>query len=257
MVTDPFGDVDSGTAPRMHEEILLLRVDGDYFSKVTQWFFERVFADFKPERILEVGCGTGHILDYACQQSGAVGTGVDRSVFLAERAAARFPAYAISHADGRELPFENDRFDLAFISTVLVHAAEPERIVREMARVVRPGGVVALLDQDFETAVLYPGDRALTRRVLNAASDFWEDGWIGRRLPSLLRCAGLKIRDVDATVRVDRRFDEGFFRRIRDWVVEKGFPAADADAWLEALRVGGTEPDYIFSRNFYCAIGLK
>lgn len=258
LVPDPFCKVDASAVPTREETILIDRLDGHYYPKVISWFFEHVLARISPASVLEVGCGTGHLLDYVCQKSGAKGSGVDLSAYLAERTAERFPQYDISSADGRSLPFENNSFDLVYIATVLVHADEPEQIVREMARVVRPGGMVALLDQDFETAVLYPASSpTLTRRVLNAASDFWQDGWIGRRLPSLLENAGLTITEVDATVRVDRTFDEGFFVRIRDWIVEKGFPPADADAWLDDLRVHGRGSDYLFSRNFYYAFGVK
>jgi ubiquinone/menaquinone biosynthesis C-methylase UbiE len=209
---------------------------------------------------LEVGCGTGDLLDEACRRAGAdhaTGIGIDLSEHLVARAAERFPQYEFRVADGEQLPFDSQSFDLVFIATVLVHSGAPENILREAARVVKPGGIVAALDQDFETATLYPGQKDLTRRVLNAANDFWENGWIGRRLPSLFRGAGMRYIGVDCFVRIDRTLDAGFFRRIRDWIIESGFPESEAKAWYEELCANATRDEFIFTRNFFSVTGTK
>jgi SAM-dependent methyltransferase len=260
-VADPFGTVDAEPDPAFEEQVLLDRLGSDYYPKVLSWFFDLLLGTVRPASVLEVGCGTGHLLDGLAGRLGGPAqvraAGVDRSEYLATRAAERFAGYDIRAADGAALPYPDGTFDLAYTATVLVHADDPAAVLREMHRVVRPGGYVAVLDQDFETAVLYPGERELTREVLTAATDFWADGWIGRRLPALLRRTGLDVVDVQAHVRVDRRYDRPFFARIRDWVVEGGFPVAAADRWLAELDERSTDDEFLFTRNFYAAVGRR
>lgn len=256
---DPFRRVDDNSDPLVEERILLDRITSDYYQAILDWFFAFVLRDIGPASVLEVGCGTGHVLN-RCREAAATkprrAVGADLSGFLVERASQRFPAMEFHVADGTALPFETGSFDLVYISTVLVHTPDPQGIISEMTRVARPGGKVAALDQDFETAALFPGEPARTRKVLNALTDLWENGWIGRKLPAFFHRAGLDRIEVDARVRVDREFDEGFFRRIRDWVVDHGFPAPQAHAWYDELAAA-KPGEFFFSRNFYLAEGIR
>jgi len=260
VVADPFGTVDASADPSKEESILLNRAQTSYYREVTRWFFDRVFTHARPETILEVGCGTGDVLDEACRRAGtehAKGVGIDLSNHLVSHAENRFPNYVFQTADGRKLPFDGPTFDLVFIATVLVHTDAPEEVLNEAVRVTKPGGMIAVLDQDFETATLYPGQKDLTRRVLNAANDFWANGWIGRKLPSLFHRAGLRDIDVGCFVRIDRSFDAGFFQRIRDWIVQGGFPEHEAKAWYDELCTASAVDEFIFTRNFFSVTGKK
>jgi ubiquinone/menaquinone biosynthesis C-methylase UbiE len=257
--TDPFGGVDGSSDPAFEERILLNRISTAYYAKTLDWFFDSILRDIAPASVLEVGCGTGHVL-HRCYEAlarrPARTVGVDLSRFLVERAAERFPAYEFHVADGGALPFDSGSFDLVYASTVLVHTTDPGGIVREMARVAKPGGKVAVLDQDFETATLYPGDRERTRKILTALTDFWASGWIGRQLPALMTAASLTDIAVDARVRIDRELDQDFFRRIRDWVIEHGVSRQWANAWYDDL-VAARPGEFFFSRNFYVAEGIR
>lgn len=256
---DPFDRIDANDAPRREEEVLLQRIEADYYRSVLGWFFGFLLTDRRPASILEVGCGTGHLLARAMSMLEpplARLAGVDRSAFLVSNAARRFPTIEFQTADGRQLPFPDHSFDCTYTATVLVHTEEPERVFAEMTRVTKPGGIVAVLDQDFETAVLHPGDKELTRRVLNAATDFWSDGWIGRKLCAYASRAGLRDIRCDAHTRIDRTFDRDFFARIHDWILARGFSAADASRWLATLE--NADPgEFFFSRTFYAVTGIR
>ena len=254
---DPFDRVDLSGDPGFEEQILLERIDGPYYPAVLDWFFESLKLRAGDSSVLEVGCGTGQVLDRLAQATGQFTevVGVDRSDYLAQRAAARFPSYDIRTANGAAMPFDDDSFDLSFTATVLVHAEDPSAILQEMARVTRKGGRVAVLDQDFGSAVVFPGDRDRTRRVMDAATDYWQEGWIGRKLPQLMREAGLDVTGYSGTVRVDRVFDRPFFERIGQWVVQGGVDSAEVDAWLAELDAGSATGDFVFTRNFYSCVG--
>lgn len=91
-------------------------------------------------RVLEVGCGSmGHIFFFGAKN----GIGVDP---LADRYAELFPAWygrARTIATGGEnLPFPDASFDVVLCDNVIDHAEGPAQIVREMARVLAPGGLL-------------------------------------------------------------------------------------------------------------------
>jgi SAM-dependent methyltransferase len=66
-------------------------------------------------------------------------------------------------ADIHELPFPSDSFDVVHAHQVLQHVADPVRALREMIRVCRPGGVVAVRDGDYHAFTWYPARPGLDR----------------------------------------------------------------------------------------------
>jgi ubiquinone/menaquinone biosynthesis C-methylase UbiE len=105
------------------------------------WLYEVAeFRKHRGEKVLEIGCGTGSdLLQFAKQ--GALATGVDLTTKHVELARRRVGDLAVVYeADARYLPFEDASFDYVYSHGVLHHSDEPEQIVREMFRVLRPGG---------------------------------------------------------------------------------------------------------------------
>jgi ubiquinone/menaquinone biosynthesis C-methylase UbiE len=94
-------------------------------------------------RILDAGCGDG-VLTAALAQRGAVVTGVDADprMLAASRARVQEMAVAVEFVEGdiRALPFPDAAFDVVIAVTVLCFVPHAERAVREMARVLKPGG---------------------------------------------------------------------------------------------------------------------
>lgn len=99
--------------------------------------FVRRFAQGKD--VLEVGCGTGLVLE-RIQRFAANARGVDISPKMLELAKQR--GLDVQLASATELPFESESFDLACSFKVLAHIREIRQALAEMARVVRPGGHV-------------------------------------------------------------------------------------------------------------------
>lgn len=106
-----------------------------------------VLDGYSGGRLLEVGCGAGTDLAYLGGRFRYV-VGVD----LAE-AGARLAGGAVDHwrvrgatlvADGEALPFADEGFDLVYSFGVLHHTDDPARAVREIRRVLRPGGRVVV-----------------------------------------------------------------------------------------------------------------
>ena len=104
-------------------------------------------------RLLDVGCGPGSITAEFAERLGSDGyvLGIDYSAEVIERAT---QSYADSDAtfetmDLYALPLDDDSFDIAHAHQVLQHVSDPVAALREMRRVVRPGGIIAVRDADY------------------------------------------------------------------------------------------------------------
>lgn len=99
-----------------------------------------------------------------------------------------------------QLDFPDNCFDAIFSHNVLEHIGEPGRALREMYRVLKPGGVIGLRGTDMGGVLLAPADE-LTARFLTIYEADWEAAnghpRIGRRLGGLLTEGGFV--DVDAS----------------------------------------------------------
>lgn len=90
-------------------------------------------------QVLEIGSGPGHVADMLVQ-AGASVAGVDFSSKMVEVAQSRYPAIAFKQADAEQLPFDADSFDAVVANFVVHHLARPEKVFREVNRVLKPGG---------------------------------------------------------------------------------------------------------------------
>ena len=96
------------------------------------------------QRALDVGCGSGALVAALAERLGAGNVaGIDPSEPFVEATRARVPGTRIVVGSAESLPFEDGEFDATLSQLVVNFLADPERGVGEMARVTRPGGVVA------------------------------------------------------------------------------------------------------------------
>jgi ubiquinone/menaquinone biosynthesis C-methylase UbiE len=169
---------------------------------------------------------------------------------------------ALRAGDGARLPFAAARFDATLALTVLLHVADPLAVVKEMMRVTRPGGLVAVQDQDFGTVALTHPDRTLTVRIMDGvAGRMYEEPWSGRRLPGLLRAAGLDHVRLQTAVFQDttlepytKRFLE---RRAENAVRFAIVDQATAQRWLDDLTAVVAAGAFVLTVNYYGAVGVK
>lgn len=102
------------------------------------------FTRYHGKKILEVGVGAGtDLLQWA--RAGARCYGVDLTEAAIELTKAHLALYGfdceLRRADAEVLPFPHESFDLVYSWGVIHHATHPERIVQEIRRVLKPGGV--------------------------------------------------------------------------------------------------------------------
>jgi len=167
---------------------------------------------------LDVGCGTGALSEIILRQASARSVkGIDPSAGFIEHARAHVndPRATFDVADAQSLPFKPAHFGAAVAGLVLNFVPKPSVAVREMARTVRPGGVVAAYVWD------YAGKMELMRYFWDAAVELDQAAFEldeGRRFPicqpeplaELFSQAGLhgvQVRPIDAPTNF-RDFDD-------------------------------------------------
>ncbi len=122
-----------------------------FFEDLDQYHFEKLhhllrlvdFDGYRGRSVLEVGCGAA--VDLArFARGGAQATGVDLSASAIELARANFEQQRLPGrfevADGEHLPFPDNAFDLVYAHGVVQYTANPQQLVNECRRVIKPGG---------------------------------------------------------------------------------------------------------------------
>lgn len=268
-VTDPYRGVDREPDPAAF--ITSLEARG---RTPAQARLRRRFLRFVPvqrgDAVLDVGCGTGVVLRDLVPLVGPRGhvVGVDpsRTLLRAARRLARAHGLGgrvrLRVASGERLPFPDAAFDVTLAVTVLPHVADPLTVVREMARVTRPGGRVGLQDQDFGTLVVEHPDRTLTARIFaEVGRRIFVDPWSGRRLPALLRAAGLRRVRVRTDVYQDTTLEpytRTFLERRAANAVALGLLGpAQAQRWLDGFSGLLARGTFLLTMNYYGAAGIR
>jgi ubiquinone/menaquinone biosynthesis C-methylase UbiE len=158
------------------------------------------------ERLAIIGCGTGLDLDFL--PPGVSIAGLDVSPGMLSRARRRALQLGLAvdwiEGDARQLPWADATFDAVVLHLILAVAPEPERVAREAARVLRPGGRASVFDK-FLPAGQRPG---VFRRMANAVIGLLFSD-INRQIEPLMAAAGLRIEsDIPAGF-------GSFYRRLR------------------------------------------
>jgi len=113
-------------------------------------------------RVLDCGCGPGSItLDIARRVSPGEVVGIDfdaNQIPFAQQLAVERGVGNVRYqvADAQALPFQDETFDLVFSHALVEHLPDPLRAAREMKRVLRPGGIVALRAPDHPADIRAP-----------------------------------------------------------------------------------------------------
>jgi SAM-dependent methyltransferase len=226
-------------------------------------------------RVVEIGCGPQGCLELLSNRVGPLGSVVgvelsDHAVqlarsFLSER---RLDNVEVRQGNAAETGLPRESFDLATARLVLVNIPEPEKIVSEMAALVRPGGVVALHEADWIAHVCDPPLPAWDRlrQVLdNYAEAKGMDLYVGRRIPRLLRNAGLIEVQVNPLIHIygpdhtRRPIFLNFVNNLRDRIVAEGLISQGefAESIASVERHLGEPETLVVSHLFIQAWGRK
>jgi ubiquinone/menaquinone biosynthesis C-methylase UbiE len=128
----------------------------EFFLELDEYRFDKLrylpqivdFTAYKNQRILEVGCGVG--IDLArFAQAGAEVVGVDLSATAVQLAHQNFQQQGLTAdfcvMNGEELQLADNSFDVVYAHGVLQYTANPQQMLHELHRVLRPGGQAILM----------------------------------------------------------------------------------------------------------------
>ena len=144
------------------------------------------------ERVLDVGCGTGVITRELARRTRGQVIGLDLDAEVIAFAQQQGSQVHYKEGDALALPYPDGHFDIAACHFVLMWVADPLQAVREMARVVRPGGFVLLCGEpDYGGRLDWP-ELPIRRWQVEGLRRQGADPLLGRRLRQLSAAAGLR-----------------------------------------------------------------
>lgn len=228
-------------------------------------------------QVIDCGCGQGSIT-VGLAEAVAPGEviGIDRELSQIEAARSWATEHHVANVRFQvgniyELPFADASVDAAFAHTVLEHLSDPARALKEMRRVLKPGGIIGIKDPDYasmihESSSPLTGEAiALYRRVSekNGASPYY-----ARHQRRLLREAGFE-RTAGFAYAVgggnDQMSPYFFALTLKPWFRDPAFvdtalaqgwvDQSQLDAMFQALEEAFTGPDAFFALTLCAAIG--
>ncbi|WP_027133890.1 class I SAM-dependent methyltransferase [Geminicoccus roseus] len=230
----------------------------------------------EPARVLDLGCGTGSLASALAEAApGAMVTGVDLSeAYLAHaRSRSADPRLRFEQGDATALTYPDGSFDAVLSLLVLNFVPKAELAVREMARVVRPGGTVAAAVWDFR------GGFTFLRLLMDTAAIVDPDGEAFRarhcsypltgpgELAAAWRAAGLReVEQVSLTIRTEFASFADYFE---PWLAGQGTVGAYVASrtaeqrarlarHLElAYRAGGEDGPRSFAATAWAVRGVR
>jgi len=220
------------------------------------------------QAVLDIGSGPGLLARQLADSVGPAGRvcGLDLSEPMLEmgrRRCADRPQVSFHQGDAAKLPFEAGAFDVVVTTQVYEYVPDIAGALAEVARVLRPGGLVAILDTDYDSLVVHTEDPDRLGRILDA----WDEHFVHRGLPrtlgARLREAGFRLRHRVAIPMFNPEYTPDAFSFHLTKLIA-GFcsgrrraTAEDARGWLTELEALGREGRYFFSLNRYLFVAER
>jgi SAM-dependent methyltransferase len=199
-------------------------------------------------RVVDVGCGSGEVLNWLAEAVGSSGLVIGIELAAAHAACARAAVGArvpVLQADLLRAPLRRGAFDLVWCVNTINHLRDPLTGVKSLAGLLRPGGRIAVGQSSLLPDMAFAWDARLERLTNEAVRQYYRDRYglsetdltAIRALLGLLRAAGLANVSV-RTWPLERvaPLDAASMGYLRDVIFR--------DTWGERLRPYLSAPDY-------------
>ena len=220
------------------------------------------------QAVLDIGSGPGLLAAEMAEAVGASGrvVGLDLAqpmLEMARRRCADRPQVSFEHGDAAHLPFPPESFDAVVTTQVLEYVPDVPAALAEVWRVLRPGGLAAILDTDYDSLVVHVVDAERHARILDAWDEHFVHAGLPRVLGAELRAQGFRLRHRVAIPIFNTEYTPSAFSFHLTKLIarfsrgRRAASAQDAAAWLAELESLGRDGRYFFSLNRYLFVASK
>lgn len=213
--------------------------------------------------LLDCGCGPGTItvgLAEAVAPGQVIGVDLDAGQIEIARKVAHDRGtknLAVEAASVYQLPFPDNSFDTVFSHALFEHLAEPVAGLREIRRVLKPGGLAGVASPDWSGVMFAPRDSEVEEAIQVYTQLQIKNGgnpFVGRELGRLFQEAGFSDIRLTATYDCYERVS-----LISDLLAERiqtsGPDSASMERLCKALKRWAANPATMFGQSFVAAIG--
>jgi SAM-dependent methyltransferase len=268
---DPFGRTDKLDDSVLEALVSRFEARGKHplFSKMLHEYLDAMNPG-STATVLDMGCGTGLAARAIARRPGFSGriAGVDLSSHLvaaAQRLAGEEGLAAhvqFRTGDVRRLDFADGTFDALVAHTLLSHVEDPLAVLREAARVVKPGGTIGIFDGDYASLTFDHVDpvkgKAHDEALIGAVVT---NPRVMRQMPRMLRAAGLELVTSFSYVLAEvgtAGFWASAIETYRKLIPKAGMMTEDeANAWAAALRSDSDGGVFFGSSNYYAYLARR
>ena len=268
---DPFRITDKLQDPLLDVMVSRLEVRGGH------WFYQKVLREYldvmnidSDDTVLDMGCGTGVAARTIARRvnfSGRV-TGIDLSPYLVEAAKRLADEEGLGDrvqfrsGDTRDLDIPDGRFDAVVAHTLVSHVQEALTVIKEAARVVKPGGLIAVFDGDYASMTFALDDPVQSKKYDEALINaLVTSPRVMRQMPHLIQQASLEMIRMFPYIMVE--VGKGDFWLSGIDAYEKLAPKSgamteeEATNWANALRKASDQGVFFGASNYYTYIAQR
>ncbi len=185
-------------------------------------------------RLIDVGTGNGRLAMLLAEEGASEVVGIDASPVLLEAAeylrlrnpSPAMPRVSFRLAPAHRIPFKNEGFDAIVCRLLLHHSTKPEAILRELARLLKPGGLLILAD-------LLSADDPVKRATQNTIE--------ARRNPSHIAARSAdqyRKLVIGAGLAIENELASTFDRDLEEWLTDLQSDPASRNAVREMIEAG-------------------
>lgn len=219
------------------------------------------------ESVVDIGSGPGFLCesmaDAVGEQGRVVGLDISDDLLAAAQQRNARPHLSYRRSDAIALDAPDAAFDVAVSTQVFEYVADCDRALREMHRVLRPGGRALVVATDWDSVVWRSSDRERMRALLTVWEGHCADPRLPRTLVPRLRAAGFDVSAVHGHPIINTRlgvdtYSQGIMELLAAFVRKRhGETAALADAWFADLHDLDRQGGYFFALTRFLFLAGK
>ncbi len=205
-------------------------------------------------QVVDFGCGPGHqAVEFAkmVAPDGHVHA-VDINTEFIKRTRLRADSAGVGDRvsvhllDSEKIPIPDASLDRVVVRNTLIHVPDPAASMAEFRRLLRPGGLLHMIEGDRRLMAVEPLDLREWNDLIDAAGWAWHQPTIGRRLHGLARRAGFAASEVRVLAAADTEGRLlGMIRTIAEYAREGGMNHERVAEIIAALESGLADGSYL------------